>query len=68
MTGPEHYRAAEALLAEAKKTDLRKADALATQAHAHATLALTAATIEPEVLEYVGEPWAAGREWGMVLS
>ncbi|MFE6868364.1 hypothetical protein ACFVFS_17580 [Kitasatospora sp. NPDC057692] len=46
MTGPEHYREAEALLSEASRNFLRGDDpmpALVT-AQAHATLALAAAT------------------------
>lgn len=49
MTGPEHYRRAEAILAEAEHEfvtgtgDAVTADRIAT-AHVHATLALAAAT------------------------
>jgi hypothetical protein len=50
MTGPEHYREAEALLRKARRFaqgDLENpglAAAIATEAQAHATLALAAAT------------------------
>ena len=47
MTGPEHYKAAEAYLAAAAEPDGSAAPdkiALATIAQVHATLALAAAT------------------------
>jgi hypothetical protein len=55
MTGPEHYREAERLLAESR-TILRpndeghcEADRSIAEAHVHATLALAAATAIPTV-------------------
>ncbi|MFD7868023.1 hypothetical protein [Streptomyces sp. NPDC059783] len=44
MTGPEHYRKAEELLAEAASIDGAPAAEVALMAQAHATLALAAAT------------------------
>ena len=46
MTGPEHYQAAERLVAEARRpaTDRTYQLALSAEAQVHATLALAAAT------------------------
>lgn len=64
MTGPEHYKEAERLLANADRdvsenwpasTGERKSDVIAA-AQVHATLALTAATVEP------------ARDWTETLS
>ena len=54
MTGPEHYERAESLLGlsaefprHGTQTDQQQALLMATQAQAHATLALVAATAMP---------------------
>ncbi len=65
MTGPEHYRQAEELIAEARKVPRTEAasDRYAraiTEAQAHATLALAAATALCAVTE--------SREWAEVAG
>ena len=49
MTGPDHYREAERLLAEARYPEEHAG--LLAEAQVHATLALTAATALPYVTE-----------------
>lgn len=69
MNGPQHYRAAEQLLArvrnnQAPDTDLEAlldANAIA-RAQVHATLALAAATAYPAVKDWDGDE--AGRSGG----
>lgn len=53
MTGPEHYREAEALLTSASRNFLRGDDTSSALAAAqvHATLALAAATADQPALE-----------------
>lgn len=46
MTGPDHYKAAEQLLAEAHDAPTDHADRLLAEAHVHASLAQTAALID----------------------
>ena len=48
MNGPEHYRSAEALLAQASNGDVEVnlGNALIAAAHVHATLALISATVD----------------------
>lgn len=65
MTGPQHYRKAERLLAEAEKNGnwngLHRAF---TEANAHATLALAAATVANGINVYDEE----NEHWREVLS
>lgn len=65
MTGPEHFRKAEQILAEAEKNGswngLHRAF---TEANAHATLALAAATVANGIKVYDGE----NEDWQAVLS
>jgi len=62
MNGPDHYKEAERLL-ESARIDIDAAhhdgnrlehDTQVARAQVHATLALTAATIEPLCLDYTG--------------
>lgn len=84
MTGPEHYREAERLIAahtealqfaNANAPDgdsLRKAapmaDALLVSAQVHATLALAAATSFPAVVAYYGGDESDSREWARTVA
>lgn len=55
MNGPTHYREAEELLAKARTAvDTDKATQLATEAQAHATLALAAVTLDIAVKDVAG--------------
>lgn len=70
MTGPEHYREAEELLAIARKPSIDGRDGAATRALAtaqvHATLALAAATvIQPSGYGCDRPEWI---EWANVVS
>ena len=75
MTGPQHYREAERLLAEVGKASDAWGDAAEyvrqqlAAAQVHATLALAAATAYPAVRDYWGEPDPnTSREWAGVAS
>lgn len=69
MTGPEHYREAERLLARAAdSTTYDEAAGITAQAQVHATLALAAATAIPADVRYYGPDSTADREWAGVLS
>ena len=72
MNGPQHYREAERLLADAKarrekdKYDVF-ADVLVAEAQAHATLALAAATAAEQATAYDGdEDHSRTRGWAGV--
>lgn len=76
MTGPEHYREAERLLASynrpvvLKWSDKQVADAAKinlAEAQVHATLALAAATAHPAIEGYVGSNDDA-RAWTNVTA
>ena len=60
MTGPEHYREAERLLAETNGGSRLNSAALRADAAIHATLALTAATALGHLVE--GGPMGADRK------
>lgn len=70
MNGPTHYRKAEELLAKAGgAVDADRATQLATQAQAHATLALAAVTLDVAVADVAGplgeavtDEWATAME------
>ena len=72
MTGPEHYREAEALLTQAttyhKGDDTTTIDVLAlSAAQVHATLALAAATAAEQATAYDGdERHERSRSWAGV--
>jgi hypothetical protein len=84
MTGPEHYRRAEHLLADANewmnadlgwKANLTPDERLArrnseiAEAQAHATLALTAATAAvPIVIEYGNEDAPVLNDWATAIA
>ena len=58
MTGPEHYREAEALIATARaggKQPVGVVEAWASLAQVHATLALAAATAAAQATAYDGD-------------
>jgi len=59
MTGPEHYKAAEAMVKEASKDGKSQAGvtALLARAQVHATLALAAATIFDTRLDSTSDAW-----------
>lgn len=61
MTGPEHYREAERLLALG-------APAAEARAQVHATLALTAATAAPQVDRWLGDESRQGCNWTQAIS
>ena len=62
MTGPEHYREAEGMLAEAARLPTEHTDLamILAEAQVHATLAQAAATVE---LVASRGPGDVGREW-----
>lgn len=61
MTGPEHYREAERLLATGSQAAERRAQV-------HATLALAAATALPAAQAYYGDESNAVRQWAMEVD
>jgi hypothetical protein len=75
MTGPEHYREAERLLAEADVPPQQRAepgwltaDELVVAAQVHATLALAAATAAGQATAYDGdEHGGRSRGWAGVV-
>ena len=68
MTGPEHYKEAERILANAVRHitedpgDMRIAEASAACAQVHATLSLAAATAHPALRQ--GHSEGLGYGWG----
>lgn len=67
MTGPEHYREAERLLAEAHGGISVHADNARAEAQVHATLALAAATASGQATAYDGdEDGSRSRGWAGV--
>jgi len=71
MTGPEHYGAAEDLLARAAGDTTSGEDYTGDElaaAQVHATLALAAATARPAVRNYWGDEDTTDREWAGVTS
>jgi len=64
VTGPEHYREGERLLAESEETSLHfspdRSRALADQAQAHFTAALVALTAEDKFTDSVSWQKAVG--------
>jgi len=68
MTGPEHYREAERLLAIAGD-DYEAQSQIHAEAQIHATLALAAATAEPIAQAYNGrEDVSVPRAWSAAIS
>jgi hypothetical protein len=71
MTGPEHYKEAERLIALAGEMvngpHLQHA-AWVAEAQVHATLALVAATARPAVQEWIGDELRDGADWARVTS
>jgi hypothetical protein len=66
MTGPEHYREAERLLAETERTpedSVRSVATVAAQAQVHATLALAAATAMAGEHAHPYSAWPDGVAW-----
>jgi hypothetical protein len=70
VTGPEHYKAAEQIVATAKGRDLPIGAAadIAAVAQVHATLALAAATAEGLVWKAFTRKDDSDPDWGAVLS
>lgn len=83
MTGPEHYREAERLLARLADEDVMQdakdtgisADAFAVvlshtvaEAQVHATLALAAATAASQVDAWLGDDSREARHWTQAVS
>lgn len=79
MTGPEHYRRAEACLTEAERvvttaTPSTYVEAVQASAHltdkaqAHATLALAAATAETNVATYSEVSLGFNPEWAEIVQ
>jgi hypothetical protein len=67
MTGPEHYRRAEALLRGDFNDSGLTTGALVAMAQAHATLALAAATAADQATTYDGDEHATrSRGWAGV--
>ncbi|HEU5032727.1 MAG TPA: hypothetical protein VFV01_47945 [Spirillospora sp.] len=67
MTGPEHYRVAERLLAAAGETYAGDLDARIAAAQVHATLAVAAATAAAQATAYDGdEDGSRSRGWSGV--
>lgn len=80
MTGPEHYRKAESLVAQAAEvvatanrqcaslpTTMAAHNMLTAEAQVHATLALAAAAAYPAVKDYTGdEDGSVSRGWAGV--
>lgn len=68
MTGPQHYKEAERILAgDAREEGLEPYEAFAL-AQVHATLALAAATAYPAVKDYYGDEGRESRGWALVTS
>ncbi len=76
MTGPEHYRESERLLASTQGSDGEVASDDATlaisttlaAAQVHATLALAAATALPTIIAYRGDQRGELYEWAEATS
>lgn len=83
MNGPEHYREAERLLANAQAEikravamkDARRidaacdlADGAARIAQVHATLALAAATAYPAIRDWLGDEARDGVDWSRITA
>ncbi len=75
MTGPEHYKAAERLVAHSQShtdqgngADDKIAELAAAQAQVHATLALAAAAAIPAVKDWLGDEDRSGLGWTEVTS
>lgn len=66
MTGPEHYREAERLLAKSKASSADVANWEVAQAQAHATLALVAAQMEQASVTAGGSGFVSG--WTKTLA
>lgn len=72
MTGPDHYREAEALLAMATdpndpRAPFKDRDALIRAAGVHATLALAAATARQAIHAHFGGDPGDDRQWAQAV-
>lgn len=68
MTGPEHYKEAERMLAEWNGGASASVGVYVLVAQVHATLALVAATAYPAEVAYYGAENTAPGEWAQVLT
>jgi len=74
VTGPEHYRAAEALLNPAQRNDgplvhyVPPTEQQIAMAQVHATLALAAATAYAAEKDWAGDENRSAGEWTRAIS